>query len=89
MGDMGEVFNDWNKQKQAKRASNRENSTDLLRREGVKFTTHNAGAHLIVEANGYVVDFWPGTGKWATRGYRFGLVGRGVRNLLRHLKEHT
>lgn len=88
MSEMGEDFAAWREVKQAKRASNRASSPELLREAGFTFTTHNAGAHLIVSApQGYVVDFWPGTGKWATRGFRFALVGRGVANLIKHLKE--
>lgn len=87
MSEMGEDFAAWNKVKQAKRADNRKRSADLLALKGVRFTMHNAGAHLIIQADGYLVDFWPGTGKWATRGHRFSIVGRGVRNLLSHLEK--
>ncbi|MBC7602757.1 MAG: hypothetical protein H7255_08880 [Ramlibacter sp.] len=72
---------------QEKRVSNRQSSAEMLASRGVKFTTHNAGAHLIVDAGSHKVNFWPGTGKWITQGWRFGLVSRGVRSLIKHLEE--
>lgn len=42
----------------AKKAIRRD-SLDMLRREGVGFTTSNRGVHCIVEHNGLTVDFWP------------------------------
>lgn len=88
MSEMGEDFAAWRVVKQAKKASNRANSPEILRAAGIAFTTHNDGAHLIVSAPlGHLVDFWPGTGKWQTRGYRFALTGRGVHNLIQHLKD--
>lgn len=83
----GEFWRDVRKAKQEKRASNRKGSAGILKEAGHTFTSHNSGAHLVVQANGHTVDFWPGTGRWTTRGFRFTLQGRGVRNLLQHLKE--
>lgn len=54
--------------KQAKRASNREQSAAALRREGVEFESKNGGAHLIIAHTSGTFDFWPGTGKWRLRG---------------------
>lgn len=69
--------------KQAKRADNRSQSADVLTREGIRYTSHNGGAHLIVEGvNGYI-DFWPGPGRWTTRD---GIKGFGVRKLVNHIK---
>lgn len=62
-----------------KRAQNREDSTLLLQQAEVGFTSHNAGAHLIVRHHGLVVNFWPGTGLWRCIS---GGEGRGVRNLI-------
>lgn len=81
MGDMGDVFNDWQKQKAAKRSSNTEQSTETLKRAGMIFRSHNAGSHLEVLAGSKTVDFWPSTGLWIVRGqadYR----RRGVRKLI-------
>lgn len=67
----------------AKRAGNRENSAEILTQRGVSFTPKNGGAHLIVNHNGKVADFWPGTGKYQVRGA--GPYKRGVFNLLKDL----
>ena len=83
MGDMADVFNEWNKQKQEKRASNRAASAELLSNQGIQYTTKNGGAHLIVEGKDCFIDFWPGTGRWITR---TGTKGFGVRNLVNLIK---
>lgn len=67
---------------QQKRAANREQSTQILKRAGVSFTAHNGGAHLIVKHAGMRIDFWPGTGTWSTRG---GRTDHGVFRLLKYL----
>lgn len=68
-----------------KRASNRDYSADLLKKNGIEFETKNGGVHLIVTHNGKIADFWPGTGKFNIRG-GFGYQ-RGVRNLIKSLNE--
>jgi len=81
---MGELFNAWGKLKKEKKANNRASSPNILKENGISFTSHNLGAHLIVKHNNFVVDFWPGTGKYNVRGspkYK-----RGVYNLLRDIK---
>lgn len=78
MSDAGEVWNELRKERQVKRAKNRDQSADYLLQRGIQFTSHNGGAHLVVEgATGYI-DFWPGTGRWHTRD---GRKGFGVRQL--------
>lgn len=68
---------------QARRASHRETTPELLRQHGVAFDTKNGGAHLVVRHAGKVADLWPGTGKFRIRpGERY---RRGVFNLLREL----
>lgn len=70
-----------------RRASNRENSADILRKHGVSFEVRNDGAHLLVKhptKRGVVFDFWPGTGKFhehRTNDYS----QRGVFRLLKRL----
>ena len=51
-------------QRAEKRGDNREASARLLTQAGIGYTTANNGAHLIVRNGSFVVDFWPGTGKW-------------------------
>lgn len=87
MGDMGEFWRDvkpaMKEASVVKRATNRDASTETLRRHGVQFDSRNAGAHLIVKHAGKVVDFWPGTGKWIVRGQH--KARRGLFPLLREL----
>lgn len=68
---------------QLKRKANRASSAEILASRGIAFTSHNVGAHLVVQHAGRTFDFWPGTGKWIERGttqYR-----RGVFPLLKEL----
>jgi hypothetical protein len=84
---MGELFEARRIASQAKRASNREFSTNLLQQEGIAFTSHNQGAHLIVAG---AWNFWPGTGRWEERKGKPGIPprsGRGVQRLVKILKE--
>lgn len=67
----------------ARRADNRAKSADILTDNDIKFTSHNGGTHLVVEAR---VDFWPGTGLWMVRNTK--IKRRGVFNLLKYLKEN-
>jgi hypothetical protein len=80
MTDEGEFWRDVKAASQAKRASNRQSSADMLKAAGVAFVEANAGAHLIVQTQAGLIDFWPGTGLWIWRGRkeRHG----GVRKLL-------
>lgn len=83
MGDMGEVFREMREAGKKKRASNRESSAQQLINHGIKFTSHNCAAHLIVEGKDGLIDFWPGTGKFIIRG---GRKGRGVFNLIKAVR---
>lgn len=90
MSELSEDYTFMRSESQERRRNNREQSADILRREGIKFETHNAGAHLIVTYAARVADFWPGTGKWIIRrGPDLGLfpyAGRGVFNLLKAIR---
>lgn len=65
-----------------KRSLNTAASTQLLIDKGVPFTSHNNGAHLVVDGR---FDFWPSTGLWIARNRRS--QGRGVFVLLRQLEQ--
>jgi hypothetical protein len=84
MGDVGDFWRDVSAARKEKRAENRESSPGILTKHEVQFASKNAGAHLIVSHGKFIVDFWPGTGKWIFRGGS--KKGRGVYNLLRHLE---
>jgi hypothetical protein len=78
MGDIGDDFRELREASKARRAANRELSTEMLKTAGVRFQVSNGGAHLIVDG---VVDFWPGTGRFIHRTTK--ASGRGVRNMLK------
>lgn len=63
-----------------RRAGHRERAPVTLRQNSVAFTSHNDGAHLVVEQR---IDYWPGTGLW--RDKRTGESARGIASLLRHV----
>lgn len=92
MGDMGDYWRDvtpaLKEQSQKKRASNRTSSANLLTKAGIPFESRNDAAHLILNRGDHFIDFWPGTGLWVTRGWKFTIKGRGVRLLLKHCKDH-
>jgi hypothetical protein len=81
--DMSAIWRAIKKERQEKRASNREASSLILQRKGISFEVKNFDAHLIVTHEGQVVDFWPGTGKYIFRGST--VRGHGVFNLLKAL----
>ena len=68
MGDMGDAFKAMREDSKARRSVNREGGAILLRCHGIDFESKNDGAHLIVQARGHTIDFWPGTGLWRMRG---------------------
>jgi hypothetical protein len=79
--DIGAFWRDVKAASQAKRADNRKSSPELLKEAGIAFDAKNDGAHLVVQAKGHLIDFWPGTGLWIKRGttQRHG----GVRKLIK------
>lgn len=49
------------------RGDRRALAPQILLDNGVQFSEHNHGAHLVVTIPGMTIDFWPGTAKWITR----------------------
>lgn len=84
MGDMGTIWRDQKRHSQCKRKMNREDSARILIESGINFTSNNEGAHLIVQKDSIIIDFWPGTGKYITRS---GKHGRGILNLLKEVEK--
>jgi len=76
------------KRGQEKRASNREDSAQMLRDAGISFESKNLGAHLIVDGGAHgKFNFWPGTGLWMRVGAKSAKRRNyGVRNLIHVLK---
>lgn len=82
MSETAELWQAIKKDRQEKRAANRESSARELTEAGIRFRSLNGGAHLRVEDPS--VDFWPGTGLW--KDPATGRSGRGVFKLIRYLK---
>lgn len=83
--DAGDMWREIKRLGQLKREKNRETSPAILKAAGIEFEEKNGGAHLVVKHNGHTVDFWPGTGKWITRGGGFTIKGRGAKKLIQHI----
>ena len=64
-----------------KTASNRCQSASVLVARGIEHTSHNKGAHLVVQET---IDYWPGTGLFIDR--VTGRRGRGVFNLVKMIQ---
>jgi hypothetical protein len=87
MSEQVDIWRGMKDELKAKRATNREKSAAQLSKNGIPYTSHNSGAHLIVVAGDKTIDFWPGRGLWIVRGdpKRHG----GVFNLIDYCKERT
>lgn len=83
MGDMAEDFKALREHRKAKRKSNLEKTTNLLKSKGVSFESKNNGVHLIVKQNEMVFDFYPSTGLFIDRTTK--KHSRGVFHLLKKL----
>jgi len=46
---------------------NREMAPILLKKNNIKFTSHNNGAHLVLYIADEIFDFWPGPNKYISR----------------------
>jgi phage host-nuclease inhibitor protein Gam len=83
-GSDGDFFRALRKQGQYDRSINRQNGAMRLIDNGIEFHVKNNGAHLIVNHNNKIVDFWPGTGKWIVR--NSSIKRKGIINLINFLK---
>ena len=52
----------------------------------ISFSSHNQGAHLILVGKAASADFWPGTGKWHTRGGKPFKGYGGIEQVLEYVK---
>lgn len=82
MSEIGAAFAAMKEATRAKRKANLAASTVILEKLNIPFESKNRGIHLVVTGNNELFDFWPSTGKFISR--QGNLVGRGIRNLLRH-----
>lgn len=83
MGDMGEMFREWDRSKKEKKLSNLAFSTKKLIELGVDFESKAGGVHLVICHNGGTVDFWPSTGKYKFRNRK--KYCRGLKKLIKEL----
>lgn len=86
MNDTTEMWRDFKIMKQGQRTQRRENAPEVLRANGVFFTEHNHGAHLIIETPMGYVDYWPGTSRWKNRALARPVAGFGIATLLHYIK---
>lgn len=77
MCDMKEDMKAFRECRRDKRERNREYSTALLTKEGIKFESRNDGLHLMIETSKGRINFYPSTGL-----YNGVLQGRGVKSLI-------
>lgn len=84
-GDMGDVFNAMKEESKERRQRNRDKGAEILLELGVTFTTHNVGAHIVVDVTADErVDYWPGTGRWRSR--NADAKGFGIADLVGYIK---
>ena len=81
MSEIGDAFKGYIQVCREKKQRNKEYSTALLVKRGIKFESRNDGVHLMIETAQGRVNFYPSTGL-----YNGALQGRGVFNLLKELK---
>ena len=72
---LGEILDERSK---ARRASNRVSSAELLKASGVDYETRNGGVHLMIQREGWRIDFWPGTGLWRAECRSKNLAGKSL-----------
>lgn len=52
--------------------------------QGLNYSVHNDGAHIVIWEGGAIFDFWPGTDRWRMRNFR---SEEGVDKLLAAIRE--
>lgn len=67
-GDIGAMWREHKAERAIKRAKNRDDSVRMLREAGIVFESNNGGAHVVINHDRRLIDFWPGTGLWIVRG---------------------
>lgn len=80
MGDMKEDMKAFREYRRDKSERNREYSTELLKKEGIKFESRNDGLHLMIETSKGRINFYPSSGL-----YNGALQGRGVKSLIEEI----
>jgi len=63
MGDMGEMYRDWEILKKEKKSDNRIKIMKLINDFQIPHKTLNFESHVILTVNGRRIDVWPSTNK--------------------------
>lgn len=84
MSEIGETFKALKEFNREKKQNNLEYATQHLIDINIQFESKNCGLHLIVNGNGYTVDYWPTTGLFNVRGVDY--KGRGINTLVGIIK---
>jgi hypothetical protein len=84
MSDIGNDFKAIRRERQDRRAANRENSALILQAHGIDFESKADGTHLIIKSKSDTIHFYPGTGLWMLQGDN--QRNRGVHGLIKALR---
>lgn len=84
MSDTMDYFRDLKHYRRTEAATKRAAAEALLTSQGISYTVHNNGAHIVIEEGGATFDYWPGTERWRMRPRRGQL---GVQKLLVAVRE--
>lgn len=52
--------------------------------QGLNYSVHNGGAHIVIWEGGAIFDYWPGTDRWRMRNFR---SEEGVEKMLAAIRE--
>jgi hypothetical protein len=63
MGDMGDMYRDWDALKKEQKNDNRNTALEWLKENQIEFKSKNLGSHLILILNQKRIDFCPSTNK--------------------------
>lgn len=63
MGDMGDMYRDWDKLRKKQKDDNLIHAMNWLKDNQIDFESKNDGNHLIITINKKRIDFWPTTNK--------------------------
>lgn len=83
MGDMGDMYREWNKLKKANKDHNRRKNMKLLKEHGISYIEHTS-YFLTIPNQNRKINFYPSTGLWFYSNEPL-KQHRGVNSLLKHL----
>jgi len=78
--DIGEMWDDYKRDRQKKKQENEKSSIELLKSQGIDFIKMKGACHYKVGE----YDYWASTGKFYNQ--KTGEKGRGVKNLIKTIR---